>query len=324
LIHSDLTIKKIQNVYKRIKPYIKTTPFITASNQINNYFGTNLFFKCEFMQNSSSFKIRGAINNILSINKEKIKRGITAVSAGNHAIASSYVANLFNLKNKIFLYESANDYRLNICRKYKANLFLTNPHRAFKDVESAEKEGYYFIHPFDGKHTLQGNATLGLEIINQISNLNIKIDNVIISVGGGGLVSGIGSYIKQILPNINIFGVEPIGAQGLNESLKKGFPLNKIKVNSIADSLCAPLHMQYSFDVAKQVIDKIVTVTDKQMVECMLYAYNNLKFFLEPACVAGLAALKNSLYGKLHDQNTLLILCGSSIDVNTWNKIVKY
>ena len=143
------------------------------------------------------FKARGAINNILSSDKKDLQNGITAVSAGNHAIAASYVSNIFQLKNKIFLYESANPYRVNLCKNYGANILFTNANNAFDEVRNAERDGYKFIHPFDGLHTLQGSATLGLEIANQINNLNTKVDNVLISVGGGGLISGIGSALKQ-------------------------------------------------------------------------------------------------------------------------------
>ena len=115
---------------------------------------------------------------------------------------------------------------------------------------------------------------------------------VLISVGGGGLISGVGSALKQFFPEIKIFGVEPDNAKGITESLKIGSPLDKVEINSIADSLCAPLHMPYSFDVAKKVIDQMVNVSDQEMINYMLYTFKNLKLLLEPACVAGFAALK--------------------------------
>ena len=120
MIKSELSSDRIKITLKKIKPYLNETPFIKASKEINNYFSTNVFFKCEFLQKSGSFKARGAINNILSSDKEELEKGITAVSAGNHAIAASYAANIFNINNKIFLYESANPYRVNVCKKYNS------------------------------------------------------------------------------------------------------------------------------------------------------------------------------------------------------------
>lgn len=324
MIPEGLFLDKINLVYKKILPYVNVTPLVKGSDILNEYLGTNIYLKYECFQRGGSFKIRGAINNALSIKKEKLKNGITAVSAGNHAIAASYVANIFNLKNKIFLYESANPFRVEICKKLKANILFTNADKAFENVKAAEKEGYIFIHPFDGLNTLQGSATLGLEIINQINKLNKHIENVIIAVGGGGLISGVGSLIKQIYPNVKIIGVEPLGAKGMTKSLKVKKPLKKVKINSIADSLCAPLHMPYSFSVAKEIIDLMINVSEEEMIHSMIDAYNNLKMILEPACVASIAALNYHLKNDLKNQNTILLLCGSNIDFQTWKKITSY
>ena len=319
MISSDLSIQKITEIYTKLKPYVVKTPLIKANKELSEFFNTNLYFKCEFFQKSGSFKVRGAINNILSLDKKKISKGITAISAGNHGIATSFVANQFNLKNKIFLYESANEYKKKICKNLNANIIYTNPEEGFHNAKSAEEEGYYFIHPFDGKYTIQGTASLGCEISKQINN----IDNVIISVGGGGLISGVGYFLKQINPKINVIGVEPEGAKGMYDSLKLGRPIEKVKINSIADSLCSPLHMPYSFSISQKVIDEIVTVSDNEMINFMKYAFYNLKLLLEPACVCGLAALKNKLSNKFVNQKTLIILCGSNIDYKNWIDLTK-
>ena len=207
MIPKDLSVNNINKIYKKISPFINKTPFLKCPNDIDKYFSTNLFFKCEFLQKSGSFKARGAINNIISQDQNKFNKGITAVSAGNHAIAASFVANQFKLKNKIFLYESANKYRVQTCKNYGANIIFTNPKQAFLDAENAKNDGYYFIHPFDGPLTLQGSATLGLEIVEYLKSINTKIDNLLISVGGGGLISGVSSYVKQFYPEIKIIGL---------------------------------------------------------------------------------------------------------------------
>ena len=319
MIPEELNKKNIENTYKKLFPYIIKTPIIKSSSLMNEIFNTEVFLKLEFLQNSGTFKARGAINNILNIDKKILNKGITAVSAGNHAIATSYVANKFNLKNKIFIYESANKFRVDICKNLGANLHFTDPHSAFKDVDNASNnEGYYFVHPFDGIFTIQGTATLGLEIYNQLN----FIDNIIISVGGGGLISGVGSIIKQFNPSCKIIGVEPEGAKGLSDSIKNNKPIKNVKVNSIADSLCSPLHMTYSFNVAKKVIDRIITVNDLELKTSMQFMFENFKMMLEPACVAGIAALLGPLKNQLLNQKTLVILCGSNIDGKTWNDLV--
>ena len=109
----------------------------------------------------------------------------------------------------------------------------------------------------------------------------------------------------------------------MTNSLKNNLPLSKVEIDSIADSLCAPLHMPYSFDVARKVIDQMINISDQDMIDSMLFAFKNLKLFLEPACVAGFAALKKMSSLKLRNQNTLILLCGSNIDYQSWNQIVK-
>ena len=319
MIPEELSLEVIKNTYQKLSPYVLKTPIIKGFPVINEILNTEAIFKMEFLQNAGTFKIRGAINNILNLNDSQKKLGVTTVSAGNHAIAASYAANNFKLKNKIFMYNSANEYRIEICKALNSNLNFTDPHNAFKQVKIASKEeGYFFIHPFDGPFTLQGTASLGLEINNQVTD----IDNILISVGGGGLISGVGSFIKQIYPQCNIIGIEPEGAQGLSESLRNQKPINNVEINTIADSLAAPLHMPYSFKICQQVIDKIITVTDNQMIESMKFMFENFKMMLEPACVAGVAALLGPLKNKLANQKTVIILCGSNIDTKTWNNLV--
>ena len=319
MIPKELSLDVINNTYLKLSPYVLKTPVIKGWSFINDILNTDITFKMEFLQNSGTFKARGAINNVLNLSSSQKKLGITAVSAGNHAIASSYAANKFKLKNKIFMYNSANKFRVEKCKSFNANLNFTDPHNAFKQVEKAStEEGYYFIHPFDGPFTLQGTATLGLEICQQVD----QIDNILISVGGGGLISGIGSAIKQIYPKCKIIGIEPEGAKGLSDSLLIKKPLKDIKINTLADSLAAPLHMPYSFNVCKNVIDNMVTVSDIQMIESMKFMFENFKMILEPACVAGIAALMGPLKDQLAKQKTVILLCGSNIDVKTWKNLV--
>ena len=260
MIPEELSIQSIEKVYKKIKPYINVTPLIKANQIVDEDLNTNVYLKYECFQKSGSFKARGAINNILSADKKDLKNGITAVSAGNHAIAASYVANIFNLKNKLFLYESANTYRVNQCKNYNANILFTNKNKAFDEVKNAEKEGYKFVHPFDGINTLQGSATLGLEIINQMKNINTKIDNVLISVGGGGLIAGIGAYLNKVLPNVKIIGVEAADSAGLHASISAGKRVKLKEVGLFADGAAAKQIGKNNYELIKNFLDDSITL----------------------------------------------------------------
>ena len=136
---------------------------------------------------------------------------------------------MFSIKNKIFLYKSANQFRIKTCKNLNANIIFTDPKLAFQNVKAAEDQGYTFIHPFDGAYTLQGTSTLGYEIFNQIKD----IDNVVISIGGGGLISGVGSFLKQLNPKCKIIGIEPEGARGMTESIKNGYAVKNVVIDTI-------------------------------------------------------------------------------------------
>ena len=318
MIPKELDFQHIKEIYEKLTPFIKKTPIVHTSKSLQKIFNTNLFLKLEFFQHSGSFKARGAVNNILNLSDAQKKLGITAVSAGNHAIATSFAANKFNIKNKVFMYNNANSFRINCVKSYNANLIFSNPKEAFVNVEKVSKEnGYTIIHPFDSINTIQGTASLGYEISNQIK----KLDNIIISVGGGGLISGVGSIIRQKYPHCKIIGVEPEGAKGLTESLEKGQPISDVKINTIADSLSPPFHLPFSFSICQKVVDKMILVSDFEMKKAMKFMFDNFKFVLEPACVAGVAALLGPLKNKFQNEKTLIILCGSNIDMKSWAKL---
>ncbi|PPR47129.1 MAG: Phenylserine dehydratase [Alphaproteobacteria bacterium MarineAlpha5_Bin9] len=319
MIDVNFSVKNIQNIKKMISPYILNTPIIHDSNNSILSKNRNLFFKLEFLQNGGSFKSRGAINNVLSLNKKEKKNGVLAVSAGNHAISVAYASNILKVKNKVIMLKSSNEYRRKTVRQLGSKLIIAkNAKIAFDKANIiAKKENRFLIHPFDGVKTLQGSATLGLEICQRFN----KLDNLIISVGGGGLIAGTSIMIKQKFPNCKIIGVEPKEASGLTQSLKAGRALNSVKVNTIADSLGPPYHMKYSFDICKNHIDEMILISDHQMKRAMKFVYNNYKFILEPAACAGIAALQGPLSKRLLNETTLVLLCGSNIDLNTWFKL---
>ena len=318
MIPKELNYEIITKIYSKLLPYVLQTPIIACSELINDIFNTKLYLKLEFLQHAGVFKIRGAINNILNLSEKQKKIGVTAVSAGNHAIATAYAANKFNIKSKVFMYKNANNFRVQKVKSYNSNLILSEPSNAFTDMEKASlNEGLAVIHPFDGLRTIQGTASLGFEISEQIN----EMDNILISVGGGGLISGIGSIIKQKYPKCKIIGVEPEGAAGLSKSLELNKPISNVPINTIADSLSAPLHFPYSFAICKEVIDKTILVSDEELKNAMKFMFDNFKFILEPACVAGIAGLLGNLKNQFNNQKTLVILCGTNIDMQTWTDL---
>lgn len=315
-VHS---VQEIKTARIKLGELVRRTPVWQWKSQTKDeIFGENtqLHLKLELFQYGGSFKCRGSLLNIFELSSEQLKRGVTAVSAGNHAISVAYAAKKMKTSAKVVMPENANPIKIKRCEELGAEIVLVeNVHTAFDKVkEIEENEGRFFIHPFDGEHTALGTATVGLELSEQVENL----DSVIVPVGGGGLIAGIASCVKQIDDTIQVIGVEPEGADSMSRSLKSGKPEEIESVNTIADSLGAPYALPYTFTLCKQFVDKMVTVSDEQLAETMQLLFDEMKLAVEPAAASSTAALRYHLLPELKGKNIGIIVCGTNIDLDTY------
>lgn len=313
------TVEDIRKARQRLGDRVRTTPvWQWKGDRVQEYFGekTELFLKLELFQFGGSFKARGSLMNMLELTGEQLKRGVTAVSAGNHAISVAYGAKTLGTSAKVVMPESANTAKISRCESMGAEIILVeNVHQAFDKVaEIEEQEGRAFIHPFEGRLTAIGTATVGLELSQQVDDL----DAVIVPIGGGGLIAGISSCMKQINPDIEIYGVEPEGADSMSRSLASGKPESIEKVNTIADSLGAPHAAPYSFELTQQFVDQVVIISDEQMADTMELLLDEMKLAVEPAAASATAALRYPLHEKLQGKRVGIIVCGSNIDLETY------
>src|SRR4029450_10788922 len=207
---------------------------------------TEVFLKLELLQYTGSFKPRGALTTMLNLAPDALARGVTAVSAGNHAIAVAYAAKTLGATARVVMIKTANPFRVERCRSYGAEVVLAEDvHSAFATVKEIEKsEGRSFVHPYEGELTVLGTATLGHDWCRQAPDL----DAVIVPIGGGGLAAGVACAVKLLRPKCQVFGVEPEGADSMHRSFAAGEPRSIEKVGTIADSLGAPFALPYSSD----------------------------------------------------------------------------
>lgn len=282
--------------------------------------GTAVHLKLELLQYAGSFKPRGALLEMMELSDKQLRNGVTAVSAGNHAIAVAYAAKTLGTTAKVVMPKTANDFRIEKCKSYDAGVELVdNMHLAFKRVnEIAEAEGRAFIHPFEGENIALGTATVGLELVQDAPNL----DAVIVPIGGGGLIAGIAMAIKQINPDCKVFGVEPVGANSMMRSLEAGKPMEIDAVETIADSLGAPHAAPYSFGLCKRFVDDVVEVTDLQMAQMMRTMFEELKFAVEPAGASAMAGALGPLADQIEGQSVGIIVCGTNIDTSSFFTIL--
>lgn len=283
--------------------------------------GTEACFKLEALQHAGSFKPRGALMNMFGLSAEQLGRGVTAISAGNHAIAVGYAARALGTSAKVVMMKNASPVRIARCEAYNADILLEEDvHRAFERVHRIEKEeGRFFVHPFEGPLTALGTATVGLELCRQVPEL----DAVIVPIGGGGLCAGVAAAVKQMRPACQIFGVEPEGADSMHRSFAAGTPQSIDKVRTIADSLGAPYALPYSFALCRQFVDALVRIDDAAMCRAMALLFHELKLAVEPAGAAATAALCGPLREQLAGRRVGVIVCGTNIDIDSFAKYVK-
>lgn len=283
--------------------------------------GTSINLKLELFQHTGSFKARGALAVMLALSGEARSRGVTAVSAGNHAIATAWAARELGISAKVVMLTKANPARVERARRYGAELVMVSDvAEAFAIADRiAAEEGRTFVHPYEGPLTARGTGTVALEWLEQAPNL----DAIIVPVGGGGLIAGMACAAKQLRPECLVIGVEPWGADSMWRSLAAGAPQKLERVATVADSLGAPYALPYSFDLCRRFVDEIVRIEDAAMIDAMRLALDALKLMLEPAGAAATAAMIGPLRERLAGRRVGVLVCGSNIDLATYARLVE-
>ncbi|HST37652.1 MAG TPA: pyridoxal-phosphate dependent enzyme [Allosphingosinicella sp.] len=307
-----------------IAPYVVRTPVHDwRGREIEALLapGTRVDLKLELFQQSGTFKARGATSKMLRLTPDERARGVCAVSAGNHAIATAYAAAALGSSAKVVMMGSANPARVAACRALGAEVVIAPDGRtAFEMVEAiARDEGRSFIHPFEGPYTALGTATLGLEWLEQVPDL----DAVIIAIGGGGLAGGASAAIKLLKPDCLVFGVEPTGSDTMTRSFAQGSPVDHAEVLTIADSLAPPFALPYSYGLCRANVDEIVLVGDDAIRAAMALLFREMKLAVEPAAAAATAALVGPLKARLAGRKVGVLVCGSNIDFDTFEQHVR-
>lgn len=316
---NELTLAQIKDTRQRIDNYVVETPVWRWHNrELTEVIGgeTEVFLKLELFQHTGTFKPRGALRVMLDLDEIALERGVTAVSAGNHAIAVAYAAQQVGTTAKVVMISKANPARVAACQAYGGEVILVDGvHEAFDRVKQIEtEEGRTFVHPFEGPLTALGTATVGLEFCQQVPDL----DAVIVPIGGGGLCAGISTAVKLLQPNCQVFGVEPEGADTMHRSFATGTAQAIDQVKTIADSLGAPHAAPYSFELCRRHVDDLVLISDEQMRRAMALIFHGTKLAVEPAGAATTAALCGPLLDKVRGQRVGVIVCGSNIDVTSF------
>jgi len=320
----SLTLDEIRAARQQLGDRVVTTPVHEWEGSLRTEMlgpQTRVFLKLELLQRTGTFKARGALLNMLRLTPEELARGVTAISAGNHAVAVAYAAKALGINAKVVMIKTANALRVELCRNYGAEIeFAENAHIGFERVKQVEaEEGRAFIHPFEGIRTALGTATVGLEFCEQVQPL----DAVIVPIGGGGLCAGVASAVKLSWPDCAVYGVEPTGADSMKRSLAAGEPRSIERVATIADSLGAPYAAPITFELCRRNVEDVVLVSDDELREAMRLMLREIKLAVEPAGASAMAALVGPLREKLRGRRVGLIVCGSNIDAASYARLIQ-
>ncbi len=317
------TLAQIRRAREQLQGYVVETPVWRWHNRDAVAVAgeeTEIFLKLELFQSTGTFKPRGALTVMFDLDRAALARGVTAVSAGNHAIAVAYAAQLLGASAKVVMPKSASPIRVTRARAYGAEVVLVDDvSQAFARVEQIrQEEGRTFVHPFEGPLTALGTATVGLEFCTQVPDL----DAVIIPIGGGGLAAGMATAVKALQPACKVYGVEPKGADSMYRSFQAGSPQAIEKVQTFADSLGAPYALPQSYALCREFVDEIVLIDDDEMRRAMALLFHSMKLAVEPAGAAATAALCGPLLERLRGQRVGVLVCGTNIDIESFARAV--
>ncbi len=318
-INLEAEIASVRDAAKRLEPYVRETPTV-YSYTFSEILGTDVHLKLENLQRTGSFKVRGALNKILTISEEERSRGLVAASAGNHAQGVALAAQLAGCSAKIVMPLSTAITKVERTRNYGAEVVLHGANydeAAAHALELEETEGRTAIHPFDDWAIIHGQGTVGLEIARQVPD----VGSVILPIGGGGLIAGVAMALKALRPDVSIIGVQAEGASPMVESIKEGEERIVDNPRTMAEGIRVGKVGKRTLDVVRQLVDRTLTVTESEIASAVVELMEKNKVVAEAAAVTPIAAM---LAGKVRGGSTLVgVISGGNIDLSLLGRLIE-
>jgi threonine dehydratase len=316
-----MTLQDIQAAKKRIKNGIYYSP-CPVSGQLSEFAGAQIYCKLDHLQRTGSFKERGARNALLLLDSARREKGVIAASAGNHALGLAYHGKLLGIPVTVVMPETAPLIKITSCQRLGANVQIRGKDfaeaRAFAD-DLVANEGVTYIHGYDDWEIIAGQGTMGLEILDQVPD----VDAILVPVGGAGLIAGIALAVKGLRPEVRIVAIEAENTPSFAAALRAGKPVRVTNHPTLADGLAVPEVGDNAFSIAKRYVDDLVLVSEDEIALAILRIIELEKSVVEGSAAATLAALLSRKLPELQGKKIVLPFCGGNIDPGILNRVIE-
>ena len=318
---TKVTFEDVKKAQDTIKDIVKKTD-ILESTKLSSMTGANVYYKCENLQKTGSFKVRGACNKIANLTDEEKANGVIASSAGNHAQGVALGAKMNGIEATIVMPQTAPLAKVTATKSYGANVVLEGlvyDDAYAKALEIQKETGATFLHPFNDEYVIAGQGTIALEIFEQMNN---KVDTILCPIGGGGIIAGVAVAAKALNPNVKIIGVQTANIPSMHESIKAGKVTTAFKATSVADGISVKTVGELTFSIVKDLVDDVILVEEGEIAEGLLFLMENQKVVAEGSGAVTTAAILSGKYIPKKNENVVCIISGGNIDINTLNRII--
>lgn len=307
-------VSEVQTIYQKISPHIRRTPLF-KSDYFSELLGCELYFKYEHLQFTGSYKVRGALSKASSLTPEEIQKGFVTASGGNHGLGVCHAAQKFGTRATIFLPEPTPKIKVDKIKAMGGETAFFG--QTFTDAiekaqEFARDNDRVYIHGYDDEYVIRGQATMALEILEDLP----QTDMIVGSIGGGGMMSGIGAYTKGYKPDVKIYGSQTIGADAMYQSLKAGEMVKLDKVTSIAESIGARNVVPRTFEYVRKYVDDVFRVSDDEAMEALRQILQHDKQLVEPAASCSLAIFTTGQVPEVKGKTVVVVLCGANFPLD--------
>ncbi len=311
---------QIEAAHQRIREHIRETP-LEFSQYLSAQFDANVYLKLENVQHTGSFKFRGALNKVLSLSEDELKNGVVTASSGNHGMAVALAAKMANVQAKVFVANIASKAKVERVRQLGAEIQTVGENGLEAELAARDysgKTGVPFISPYNDPDVVAGQGTIGVELAKQLG----QIDGLFISIGGGGLISGIAGYLKSVIPQVRVIGCQPENSRVMYESVKAGRILEFPEQDTLSDGTAGGIEQNaVTFPLCEELIDEFALVSEQEIASAMRVVAAHDNWIIEGAAgVAVAALLKNNV--KWRGKNIVVLICGKNISFETLQRVI--